>query len=336
MKKLFLALTASLCFAASAHASFNAVGPDPFNGSTFALQSVNTATGEPKSYIFCTANSSPTCDVDPAMTFNGSTLSTILGGYSTTGSLASAVARIGTLEGSSFSGSYLDLTNRPSLFSGAYSDLTGKPSLFSGAYSDLTGKPTLFSGSYTDLTNKPTIPSTLDQLSDGSTNVAFTTTLRTKLAGVATGATNVTNTTQLTNGAGFITAAGAPVQSVNGQTGAVSISIPSNVPVVYNGTTAMTNPVIVLKSGSTNSSGLAAFNVTTDNTSTGTALCPTAVAAVNVDVNSSIAAYGTSWSASGKVLTVTVTQPTSLLSLGLLPNAAVASGVAVNARIFCN
>jgi hypothetical protein len=33
------------------------------------------------------------------------------------------------------------------------------PILFSGSYNDLTNKPTLFSGSYTDLTNKPTIPS---------------------------------------------------------------------------------------------------------------------------------------------------------------------------------
>ena len=42
--------------------------------------------------------------------------------------------------------------------SGSYTDLTNKPTLFSGAYTDLTGKPTLFSGSYTDLTDKPTIP----------------------------------------------------------------------------------------------------------------------------------------------------------------------------------
>jgi hypothetical protein len=36
----------------------------------------------------------------------------------------------------------------------------------SGSYTDLTNKPTLFSGSYTDLTNKPTVPSALDDLSD--------------------------------------------------------------------------------------------------------------------------------------------------------------------------
>ena len=44
-------------------------------------------------------------------------------------------------------------------FSGSYNDLTDKPTLFSGSYTDLTDKPTLFSGSYTDLSNKPTIPS---------------------------------------------------------------------------------------------------------------------------------------------------------------------------------
>jgi hypothetical protein len=58
-----------------------------------------------------------------------------------------------------FSGSYNDLTSKPTLFSGSYTDLTNKPTLFDGAYASLTGKPTLFSGSYDDLTNKPTIPS---------------------------------------------------------------------------------------------------------------------------------------------------------------------------------
>ena len=37
---------------------------------------------------------------------------------------------------------------------------------FSGSYTDLTNKPTLFSGSYTDLTNKPTIPTSINDLSD--------------------------------------------------------------------------------------------------------------------------------------------------------------------------
>ena len=43
-------------------------------------------------------------------------------------------------------------------FSGSWNDLTDKPTLFSGNYNDLTNKPTLFSGNYNDLTNKPVIP----------------------------------------------------------------------------------------------------------------------------------------------------------------------------------
>jgi len=57
-----------------------------------------------------------------------------------------------------FSGSYTDLTSKPTLVT-SYTQLTDKPTLFSGSYTDLTSKPTLFSGSYTDLTDKPTIPS---------------------------------------------------------------------------------------------------------------------------------------------------------------------------------
>lgn len=56
-----------------------------------------------------------------------------------------------------FSGSYNDLTDKPTLFSGSYNDLTDKPTLFSGSYDDLIDKPTLFSGSYNDLTDKPTL-----------------------------------------------------------------------------------------------------------------------------------------------------------------------------------
>lgn len=55
------------------------------------------------------------------------------------------------------------IKNKPTLAtvatSGSYNDLSNKPTLFSGDYNDLTNKPTLFSGNYNDLTNKPTIPS---------------------------------------------------------------------------------------------------------------------------------------------------------------------------------
>jgi len=56
-------------------------------------------------------------------------------------------------------------------FSGSYADLTNKPTLFSGSYNDLTNKPTLFSGSYNDLTNKPTIPETNTNTHGGSATI---------------------------------------------------------------------------------------------------------------------------------------------------------------------
>ena len=77
--------------------------------------------------------------------------------------------------------------------SGSYNDLSNKPSLFSGAYADLTGKPTLFDGNYNSLTNKPTIPDV--------SGFATTTYVDTAVSGV----TVPTNTSQLTNDAGFIT-----------------------------------------------------------------------------------------------------------------------------------
>ena len=59
-----------------------------------------------------------------------------------------------------------------STFSGSYNDLTNKPTLFSGSYDDLTNKPVLFSGNYNDLTNKPGIDNltdvTISAVSNGS------------------------------------------------------------------------------------------------------------------------------------------------------------------------
>lgn len=110
------------------------------------------------------------------------------------------------------------------------------------------------SGSYNDLTNKPTIPSKTSQLTNDSNFVSdanyvhtdnnFTTTEKNKLSGIASGAEvnvqsdwNVTNTSsdafiknkpsiptktsELTNDSGFLTS--APVSSVDGKTGAVTV-----------------------------------------------------------------------------------------------------------------
>jgi hypothetical protein len=55
-------------------------------------------------------------------------------------------------------GSYNDLTNKPTLFSGSYNDLTDKPSSsFSGSYNDLTDKPTLTNGTVTSVSGTGTV-----------------------------------------------------------------------------------------------------------------------------------------------------------------------------------
>lgn len=57
-------------------------------------------------------------------------------------------------------------------FSGSYTDLTNKPTLFDGKYSSLSGKPTLFDGKYSSLTGKPTIPTVVDSVGSTSTTSA--------------------------------------------------------------------------------------------------------------------------------------------------------------------
>jgi hypothetical protein len=77
--------------------------------------------------------------------------------------------------------------------SGSYTDLTDKPSLFSGAYADLTDKPTLFSGSYNDLTDKPTIPDLT-----GYATESYVTTAISGVTATSLGLGNVTNESKAT------------------------------------------------------------------------------------------------------------------------------------------
>ncbi len=83
-------------------------------------------------------------------------------------------------DGLLFSGSYDDLSNKPTIPSDLNELTDDDGLLFSGSYDDLSNRPTipsdlneltdddglLFSGSYDDLSNKPTIPSDLNELTD--------------------------------------------------------------------------------------------------------------------------------------------------------------------------
>ncbi|MHA7109232.1 hypothetical protein ACRTDU_03850 [Sunxiuqinia elliptica] len=139
-------------------------------------------------------------------------------------------------EADNFDGDYASLINKPALAtvatSGNYTDLSGRPSIpstfdnltdgttnkaytatektklagiSSGAEvnvnadwnassgdAQILNKPTLStvatSGNYTDLSGRPSIPSTFDNLTDGTTNKAYTATEKTKLAGISSGA----------------------------------------------------------------------------------------------------------------------------------------------------
>ena len=60
---------------------------------------------------------------------------------------------------------------------GSYTDLTNKPTLFSGSYTDLTNKPTVYSQSESDakyLTANQTITVSGDASGSGSTSIALT------------------------------------------------------------------------------------------------------------------------------------------------------------------
>lgn len=77
----------------------------------------------------------------------GGTWGSITGTLSDQTDLQAALDAKGT---SSFSGSYDDLTNRPTLFSGAYADLTGKPTLGTSASKDVgTVAGTVAAGDHT-------------------------------------------------------------------------------------------------------------------------------------------------------------------------------------------
>lgn len=83
---------------------------------------------------------------------------------------------------------------------------------FSGSYDDLTDKPTLFSGDYTDLTNKPTIPDELKDLTDDSTHRLVTDTEKSTWSGKQDALVSGTNIKTINNnsilGSGNITISG--------------------------------------------------------------------------------------------------------------------------------
>lgn len=232
---------------------------------------------------------------------------------------------------------------------GAYSDLTGAPSIPSAqvntdwnstnGVTQLTNKPTLAtvatSGSYTDLSSKPSIPAAQvqvdwSQVSSGSIDFIKN---KPSLSTVAT------------TGA-YTDLSGKPSLATVATTGAYSdLTGSPNIPVVqaYNNATQRLGAFPIFAS-STVATGVAVFYLTTDGTSTGTAIFPNSVItdSVNVTPNDSTALYGLSWAFtnSNKTLTVTVNKSSStgvisLLGLNLLGSPiAAANGTTVKLQVW--
>lgn len=157
----------------------------------------------------------------------------------------SALSGAPTLATVATSGSYADLTNKPTLFDGTWASLTGKPTFStvatSGSYADLTGKPTIpaaqvnsdwsATSGLSQILNKPTTLSGYG-ITDAISATALTTTLAdyATTASLSTGLAgkfnNPTGTTsQYLRGDGTLaTFPTIPVTSVNSRTGAVVLS----------------------------------------------------------------------------------------------------------------
>ena len=108
------------------------------------------------------------------------------------------------------------------------SNWNGK-SNFSGSYNDLTDKPTLFSGNYTDLTNKPTIPDELSDLTDDTTHRLVTDTEKTTWSGKQDALVSGTNIKTINNnsllGSGNITISGGGGSATDVQINGTSIVV---------------------------------------------------------------------------------------------------------------
>lgn len=245
------------------------------------------------------------------------------------GEVSSLESRVDTLESApAFDGSYLSLTNVPSTFTPSththtvsqITDLTTATTSAGGLMSaadklKLNGIATAATANDTDANLKARANHTGTQTA--STISDFTASAR--------GAISVTGNGSYNSGTGVITVAGGAT--------------------CYNGNTTLSNCLSVAKSA-TVASGNAVFHLTSDGTSTGTALFPNGVALdsiqlrCNDEANAPCSFGAPVLSNSNKTVTVAVNKSTglnvALLSLTLLGAPSAANGSVVKLHAFGN
>lgn len=179
----------------------------------------------------------------------------------------------------------------------------------------------------------PTIPTNFDNLSDGTTNKAYTATEKTKLAGIATAATANSSDATLLNRANH-TGAQAESTVTNLTTDL------ANKAQLYSGGTLKTNTKAISKHA-TVSGGIAVFYLTDNELVGGNALCANAVwdDSINVYVNDATASF--QWSEavtnSNKTLTVTINKLTTANILtGILGQSSAPNGTVVRLTVLCD
>lgn len=108
---------------------------------------------------------------------------------------------------------------------------------------------------------------------------------------------------------------------------------------VYSGTTLQPSIKNIMKTATTGALGQTVIYLTADNTSTGTALCPTGIWAAEFSYSGGAAAttvYKETYTLTNSNRTMTVTTNSLALSLGALIWTLVGSGLTTNANIWCN
>lgn len=179
-----------------------------------------------------------------------------------------------------------------------------------------------------------------DTITDGTTNKAYTATERTKLSGIATGATaNSADATLLnranhtgTQAASTITGLATVATSGSYTDLSNKPALPKTYTLVSGTPTLRSSPVDYMGSANV-SSGTIVLYLTTDGTSTGTALFPNGIDYMKAEVSNSSASFNYGYALTNSNKTLTITVNTVSVTLGLLSFNSAANGSTVSVLV---